>query len=266
MGNGGFPALAELIARAKDDIRRSPELASHRIAYFQFLCLAGDWERAADQLELAEKLDTANVLFSQAYGRALRCEAERKRVHTGDDDPIILGEPAEWLGLLIEAFRHARGQDWEAASKAQAQAFQAAPETPGKIDGTEFGWLSDTDSRYGPVLEAFVEGHYRWIPFSHFNRIEIHAPEHWIDLVWLPAKFEWSNEGESNGLIPTRYFGTELSSDEILRQARSLECKECAPNYFVGTGVREFCWESGELAITQAREIVFDTGRGPPEN
>lgn len=250
-------SLAVRLERVKAEIRRSPENAEHRAAYFQLLCVQGDWERAADQLALIEKFDSKNVLFTQAYGRALRCEMERKRVHAGSDDPIIFGDPADWMGSLIESFRLARDQQWEAAAKAQAAAFEGAPETPGKINGVEIAWLVDADSRFGPMLEAFVEGHYRWVPFMRLSRLEIEAPTHIIDTVWMSAKFTWTNGGQVDGLIPTRYFGTESSEDETLRSAHGLVWNEPFDGYYVGIGVRQFAWDSGDKLIAEVREIQF---------
>lgn len=216
----------------------------------------GEWQRAEDQLALIEELDSGkNFLFTQAYHRALVCEAERRQVHVGEADPVVFGQPSDWIGLLIQAFRMAQKHDWADAAKAQAAAFERAPETPGQIDGEETEWIADGDSRFGPVLEAFIEGHYRWVPFSQVRRLEVQAPTHVIDVVWLQARFTWTNEGQVDGLIPTRYFGTESNSDDEIRSARGLVWSEPAEGYFIGQGVRQLIASNTEKAIMQIRQI-----------
>ena len=90
----------------------------------------------------------------------------------------------------------------------------------------------------GPVLEAVVNGRYYWIPFSRMSRIEIEAPEDLRDLVWLPAHFEFVNGGESVGVIPTRYPGSQTSEDSAVRLARKTVWEEVSEGVFHGFGQR----------------------------
>jgi type VI secretion system protein ImpE len=246
----------------KDEIRRAPEDAAHRAAYFQLLCVLGDWDRASDQLALVEKLAPENILFVQSYGKALQCEIERKRVHAGSDDPVLFGQPSEWMGLLVEAFRLARARQWPDALKTQQAAFEMVDETPGEIDGAPFPWIIDADSRYGPVLEAFIEGHYRWVPFSRLSRLVIERPAYVVDSVWISAKFTWTNQGQVDGLIPTRYFGSESSDDEQLQSARGLAWSEPVDGYYIGTGLRQLTYDAGDKLLLSINDIRLT----PPGN
>ncbi len=41
--------------------------------------------------------------MAQIYGDAVRCEAIRTEVFEGQKSPMVLGEPEQWLALLIES-------------------------------------------------------------------------------------------------------------------------------------------------------------------
>jgi type VI secretion system protein ImpE len=241
--------------QVKACVRKAPEQAAHRAAYFQLLCVQGEWEKALDQIALVEDLDAESMLFAQTYGRALRCEAERRRVHAGAEDPVIFGEPAEWMGLLIEAFRQGRAGNWPAALQAQELAFAAAPATPGHLNGEAIEWIADVDVRYGPVLEAFVEGHYRWVPFQSLSGLAITPPRHLIDLVWLQAKFALTNGGSMDGLVPARYFGSEKAEGEAIRRAEATDWREVAPGRFVGLGHRCLCSDVSDIPVAQVASL-----------
>ena len=100
----------------------------------------------------------------------------------------------------------------EQAQQVRDEAFEAAPATHGVIDDQPFEWIADADARLGPMLEAIVNGRYYWVPFDRIREIRIEAPADLRDAVWTPAYFTWANGGETVGLIPTRYPGTEASS------------------------------------------------------
>jgi type VI secretion system protein ImpE len=130
-----------------------------------------------------------------------------------------------------------------------------AGEPPAADVEVEFDWLADADSRLGPMLEAIVNGRYYWVPVHRIARIEIEAPADLRDLVWLPAQFLWKNQGDAVGMIPTRYAGSEASSDPQVQLARRTEWTETAPGVFHGLGQRLLATSEGEHAIMDVRGI-----------
>ncbi len=148
----------------------------------------------------------------------------------------------------------------EQARAMRERALEAAPATRGTIDGAPFEWIMDGDNRLGPVLEAIVNGRYYWIPFQRIRSIQIEEPADLRDLVWMPAFFTWANGGESVGLIPTRYPGSEASEDPEVRRGHKTEWLEQSGGAFVGQGQRMFFTDSGEYALMEIRHITLDTG------
>src|SRR5215470_6830204 len=98
---GGDPTAA--LAHLQEQVRARPADPKLRIFLFQLLCVLGQWERALNQLKVASELDASALAMAQIYGDAVRCESIRDAVFEGKKSPMILGEPDEWLALLIES-------------------------------------------------------------------------------------------------------------------------------------------------------------------
>jgi type VI secretion system protein ImpE len=241
-----------------DDVRAKPGDSKNRVFLVQLLCVLGQWERALNQLSVAAELDALAVPMKQVYGEAIRCEGVRAEVFAGSRTPMVFGQPDEWLTLLIESLlRRGRGEE-AMAEQLRERAFDGAPATAGTIDGSPFEWLADADMRLGPVLEAFVNGKYYWVPYARLLHIKLDPPEDLRDCVWLPAHLQFKNGGETLALIPTRYEGSEKSDDGALQLARKTEWRELAPDVWVGSGQRVLGSDAGEHALMDVREILFN--------
>jgi len=246
------------LAALESEVRADPANAKLRVFLFQLLCVLGDWERALNQLNTAAELDAVNLLMAQVCRSALNCEALRGQIFAGRHSPLIFGKPDDWIGLLVQANQLVAEEKYEASQELRESAFEAAPAVAGTIDGEQFGWIADADTRFGPVLEAIVEGKYYWVPFTAIKRIQIEAPGDLRDVVWIPANFTWVNEGEVPGLIPTRYPGSESSEDEAVRLARKTEWIEKPGEVYLGLGQRMFATDKGEFSLLQVRQIELD--------
>jgi type VI secretion system protein ImpE len=244
----------------QEQVRSNPSDAKLRVFLFQLLCVLGQWERALTQLNVAAELDPKSLAMAQMYREALQCESLRAEVFAGKKSPLIFGEPDQWLALLIESLLARESSGKEQSEHLRARAFEEAPTSHGSIEGQAFEWIADGDMRLGPVCEAIINGRYYWVPFARLSRIDLEQPEDLRDVVWMPAHFQFSNGGESVGLIPTRYPGSERDTDARIRMARSTVWSEQAPDMFVGLGQRLFTTDAGDHAIMDVRTIVIGDG------
>ena len=257
----GDPASA--LARLTEDVRARPSDAKLRVFLFQLLCVLGQWERALTQLKVASELDALALPMAQMYGDAVRCEVVRAEVFEGRKSPMILGEPDQWLALLIESrLRAGRGESSQ-SEELRRRAFDDAPASAGTLDGQAFEWIADADSRLGPVLEAVINGRYYWVPFARVSSVTLEAPEDLRDLVWMPAHLQFENGGESLALIPTRYPGSEFCEDGSVALARKTSWEEVAPDMYRGLGQRIFATDAGEHPMLEVRTIAL-TSNGEP--
>jgi type VI secretion system protein ImpE len=254
--------VTEALRSLQDQVRKDPANGEARVFLFQLLSLVGLWDRALTQLNVAADLDAKALAMAQMYREALRCEVLRVDVFAGKKSPVIFGQPEQWLALLIESLLVAGRQQLAEAKRLREAAFDAAPQSAGSLDGTQFAWIADADMRLGPVCEAIVNGRYFWIPFARLARIDLEEPTDLRDLVWMPAHFQFANGGETVGLIPTRYPGSETSNDSQVCLARKTTWNETAPDVFEGLGQRVITTDAGEFPLMDVRNIVIGVESG----
>lgn len=249
-------ALAALQAQ----VRVKPQDLKLRIFLFQLLCVLGDWKRAVQQVKICGELSSEAVPMAQTYREAIVCEVYREKVFAGEKTPLVMGEPQEWLAHLMEALRlDAAGHGPEAAAM-RAQAFDAAPSSPGDINGVTFDWIADADMRFGPVLEAVINGRYIWLPFAQIQAMKIDPPTDLRDMVWTPAEIILSSGGQIVALIPTRYPGTTRDGTAGEKLARETSWTELPGGTFAGRGLRLLSTGDADHAIQDIR--IFNIADG----
>ncbi len=258
--------LDEAFRELQQEVRRSPADAKLRVFLFQLLSVRGEWDRALTQLNTAAELDASTLIMAQMYREALQCEVFRAEVFAGKRSPLIFGDPPEWMGWMVEALRLTAAGEHEAAQRLRLRAFEAAPATPGSLDGQRFQWIADADTRLGPVVEAMISGRYFWIPVENIRQIKVEPPTDLRDLVWLPVHFVWANEGEAVGLIPSRYPGSEDSPDPLVRMARKTEWTEPAEGASHGLGQRMLSTDETDYPLLDVRQIDLEIDLEPIES
>jgi type VI secretion system protein ImpE len=245
--------LDEALAALQADIRRKPQDKALRVFLFQLLAVNGAWERALRQLDVLVELDAQYALLAQTYRPLIACEVFRGELFRGLRSPSSLGEPLPWFGSLIEATRLSALGEHAAAQALRDQAFAQADAVPGSLNGEPFAWIADADARLGPVLEVILQGRYLWAPFARIRKIALEPAEDLRDLVWLPARFTWSNGGEAVGFIPTRYPGSE-HGEAAIRLARTTEWHE-AGGLALGRGQRMLATDRDDTGLLEIKEI-----------
>jgi len=272
--------LRRTLADLQDEVRKQPEVAKHRVFLFQLLSVMGQWDRALTQLNVARELDASSLEMAQAYQEILHCEVLRGQVFNGQRSPLFFGEPEPWLARIWEAQVQTAKGEFAAGQRLRDLAYEEAPAAAGKIVrraakaaevessshsssgppevATDFAWIADADSRLGPILEVIINGRYYWAPFHRIRRIIFEAPTDLRDLVWLPAHFEWSNGGETVGMVPTRYPGSDSSDDDLIRLGRKTVWQEVAEGVFLGSGQRMLATDEGEWPLLEIHRIEWD--------
>ncbi|MGV6849078.1 MAG: type VI secretion system accessory protein TagJ [Marinibacterium sp.] len=251
------------LAALQDQVRANPADAKLRIFLFQMLCVRGDWKRAIAQLKLCAELDAAALPMAQTYREAIICEVFRERVFAGEKEPLVFGEPAEWIALMMQALKALAGGDAGKAAEIRAQAFDLAPSSGGEIDGTRFEWIADADMRLGPLLEIIINGRYYWVPFTSIASLTVDEPEDLRDCVWSPAQLTLQNGGSTVALIPTRYAGTVERGDDAARLSKVTIWEDAGAETFVGLGQRLLATDAGDIALMDMRALTMDPVEQP---
>ncbi len=249
----------------QDKVRANPADPKLRIFLFQLLCVLGDWKRAITQLKLSAEMDEAATMMAQTYREAIICEVYREKVFAGEKDPMIFGEPEEWLALLIEAQKLLAAGQPDKAAELRGRAFDAAPACAGEINGQPFQWIADADMRLGPVLEIIVNGRYFWLPFSSVGTLAMDDPSDLRDAVWTAATLGLKNGGEVAALIPTRYAGTTGGGDAAERLARATSWSDAGAETFVGRGQRLLTTDQSDIALMDVRSLTMAGAAAPQD-
>lgn len=247
-------ALNELQQR----VRTRPADAELRIFLFQLLAVLGQWKRALNQLEVIRDLNTEAWPLVHAYREAINGEMHRQAVFQGKARPLVLGEPQEWMAMLIEAQQAlARGETAQFQSL-NAQAFEQAPASAGKINDEPFEWLADADQRFGPVLEMFFNEQYYWVPQQAIKVLRTEEPSDLRDLIWLPAEVTWTNGGQNMVLMPARY-PTLAGIENACLLSRKTDWRSLDEDLVEGVGQRMLATSESDYPLLKVRSIEFET-------
>lgn len=250
--------LQDALRDLKENVRKQPDNGQYRTFLFQLLTILGEWGQALDQLSIMRDLQVVTMPLLHIYQEAIQCETLRREIFAGRRKPLLLGEPPDWVALLLESLRLRGEGQHETALSLRDQAFERAAPTPGNIDGDAFEWIADADSCLGPIIEAILDARYYWVPFQNIASVSIAGPRDLRDLVWLPAEFTWTNGGQSHGLIPARYPGSELSRDPLIQLGKKTEWESEVEGIHRGLGQRMLATNRNEYPLLDIRQIRLD--------
>lgn len=226
-----------------------------RAGLFRFFSVLGQWPRAATQLQTMASLDAEQALYASTYQACLDCERFRDDVFAAKRSPLFAGEPAEWMALLLQA---AQTPQSAGCAPLIERAFELAPTVSGALDGRRFEWIADADSRFGPIVEAFIDGKYYWIPFERLAELRLEAPAEVIDRIWQPCEFVFSSGGSKNGFIPTRYPGSPADEDTAIVLAQANRASALSDDYQTLRGLRVFDTDAISVSLAEMRHVRLD--------
>ena len=238
-------------------VRSAPGDEQARMFLFQLLAVAGEWDKAKKQLATLAQLSPEAQMLAVAYGQAIDAEQQRADVFAGRTTMVQLA-PSGWDAGLVEAIGHYAAGRTAEGDAARDAAFDAAPDTPGTIDGVAFDWIADADGRFGPAFEAIVGGRYGLIPFDQVSKVTSEGPRDLRDTVWYPVQI-FFREGQSvASMLPARYPGSERATDTDERLGRVTRWHEAAWGE-AGSGQHLWSLSGGEdRDLLSVRSLTFD--------
>lgn len=256
--------LEEALAELQAQVRKAPGDPQLRIFLFQLLAVLGRWDRSLTQLQAVGQLQPGTSALVGTYRLAIAAESARASVFRGEARPQLVGEPEPWMAWLLEALRLTAAGEHTAASDLRARAFEAAPATPGTLDGAPFAWIGDADARLGPMLEVILNGRYAWLPFHRLRALRFEPPADLRDLVWAPVFLTLETGAELPALVPARYEGSEAAQD-ALRLSRRTEWRElgAGSGCWAGAGQRMLATDAGEHALLELRAVQLGDPAAP---
>lgn len=257
-------SLSQHLESIQSQIRRQPADADLRAQLFQLMVVQGDWTRASEQLKLSAQFNAQAQPTAILYEQAIAAERQRERVLSGQEQPEAFGEAPAWFDDLWQALRCDAHAPQEAAQH-RARAYEAAAPGAGELvvtvdeAATAFEWISDGDSRLGPVFEFMAGGRYGWMPFSALRSARLLPPEGLCDVVWAQAELTLADGRTQYGLIPARYpalpgqLFAELPDGAKL--GRMTDWFALSEDSFAGIGQKMWMTDQGEYALLDVRSL-----------
>lgn len=253
---GNFDAA---LSAAKVAVRDDPGNPDARAQLFQVFCLNGEWDRADAQLEALLTSNQVQAPIWKQFQILTKLEGQRQDAHASAVAPAIVGEPEDWMVGFAKAFELHMSGDVEGGAVLREESLGDASAAAGSVDGKAFDWLMDGDSRFGPMLEAFLptEGDYCWVPFTALTSLRIEKPTQLNHFVWAPAHFTWKDGRVLHGYVPARYVGSEVSKNRDHTLSRGTNWADAGSGVFVGLGQRVLLSSEDDFPILDLREARF---------
>lgn len=241
-----------------DIVRSRPADDKARMFLFQLFCVSGEWAKARKQLEVLAQVAENAQMLQVTYNQAIDAEQTRADVFEGKAAMPVLVGMGGWIDGVAQAITlQSRGKVSEAETMRDA-AFAEAPDTPGKIAGHRFDFISDTDMRFGPVFEAIVAGRYGLVPFEAVQSISSDGPQDLRDTVWLPVQIALRSGQSIAAFLPARYPGSEKTESDAIRLGRETGWID-QPWGQAGLGQRVWSLSDGtDIGLLDLRGISFD--------
>jgi len=259
--------LADVLSRAEAAVRAKPQEARERWLLFELLCVLGQWERALKQLQAWAAMSRDHEGAAQVMRGLIRAERQRAELFAGNAEPATLtasGSVAPaWLAGLGEALRLAAPGDaaaLETADQAREAALEKAPDTAGESNLLPFAWITDSDSRLGPVCEVILAGAYRWLAFSDLASVSKGAPAHLLDLLWAPVDLVLRDGTALMGYMPMRY-PVRTGERDALLLSRETVWTDIGRTGVIAHGQKMWSTDAGDMALLDLRSCRFANGR-----
>lgn len=248
----------ELKAQTIDNLRKHPSNVRERWLLFELLCLDGEWARALQQLQTWATLEPEGTSRAQMYRGLIRSEMFRNEVFAGQRTPGEIDPLPEWVKALLQANVKLDEGNLAASDELRSAALDSAPATRGESTQIgEFAWLTDSDSRLGPVCELTVAGGYRWVPFDSMKSLTLGPVTALSDLVWRSAVVGLRDATVLRGYLPVRYPGSE-SGPAAIRLARETTWKDVGETAVIALGQKTWSTDKGDFGLLDIGECRFN--------
>ena len=225
--------LDDAIEALSAELRSNPTDAQRRTFLFELLCFAGNFDRAAKQLDILSQGGKEAAMGTLLYQSALHAERTRQQMFADNTLPMV---PTPSVAVS------------------------------GTLNGKSFASMQDGDPRVGPRLELFAAGQYTLIPLAHIESVRMQPPKRLRDLLWAPAlvrtapSFKGMELGEV--MIPVMAPGSWQDEDDSIRLGRSTAWIALDDGREAPIGQRVLRVDADEVPLLEVRDLVLTPTTG----
>lgn len=258
--------LDEATAAIKSIVQSKPTDTEARLLLIEYLCCAGDFERADQQLETLISMQTDLALPCGQMRSLIRSEVARQDFYNSGRAPEFLVDPPDATRERLRGVVLWRAGDFDGALAAFEAADATLPPLTGQCNGQTFDAIRDGDDLLGPVLEGLsADGRYFWLPFEQITTLTCSPPERPRDLIYRTAELELRSGITARVFIPAIYAPLPPADRTELRLGRATEWDESNAAIVRGLGQRVFLTPDADYAVMEIKELRFDVPEGSAE-
>lgn len=251
-------SLSAIQQQLRTQLHDTPEQMHLRWRLFQVLCLQGEWQSALKQLQTCAAFEFITEQTAQALRSLIRAEQARTCILSGQMTPLWYQNncPA-WATGLLEACQLTALNTTESivdADMIRQDAMAHIPDIAGETHLGTFTWISDSDSRLGPVIELVIAGQLQLVPLNQISHMQWQAPQGLLDLIWTPVKVTMQDGVMLDSFMPTRYVISSATSDQA-KLSRVTEWLSEGETTVIGTGQKVWITDQGEISLCDLRHL-----------
>jgi type VI secretion system protein ImpE len=252
--------LDDAIAAQIEVVRARPAEADARALLAEFLCLAGQWERADKQLDLIGTQQPGLAVGVALFRQLIRGAIAREEVFLKGAVPEMIGGATEPLQATLAALLDLRDGSEEAASATLRAAEERRAPLSGSCDGKPFDDIRDGDDLTACLLEVISStGKYFWVPWERVADLELEKPRSVRERIWRQASLSVRDGPDGIVYIPALYpvLPNRTLSVEA-RLGRLTDWIELGGGAMVGIGVRTLLIGEHGLTLDEITSLSVD--------
>ncbi|GAK69839.1 type VI secretion system accessory protein TagJ [Agrobacterium rubi] len=209
--------LQDAIAAAKEHVKVKPSDKEGRNLYVDLLILAGEFEKADAQCNLAATFAPQDAVGFSIIRQHLRAMAARNAWFENGAVPDFANGPSELDQLAIKANIATRAGDTEGATSALAELEAQRGELSIACNDKPAGDIRDLDDRIPHALEVLTDGgRYLWIDYNRIESLTVEPMKRPRDIAFRQAELSLRDGAMASVLLPSIYHGDTDSAPMLL--------------------------------------------------
>jgi type VI secretion system protein ImpE len=256
--------LAGAIDALTEEVKAHPADPARRTFLFELLAFAGQFDRAAKQLDVVSHQNVETEWATQVYANILHAEQARARVFNEGLKPEFLLDPPDYIHWHLEAINRLRQGQGDEARALLDRAEVARPALGGRAGDKPFEDFRDCDDVLAPILELVLIRDYIWLPLEQVRQLEISRPERPRDLLWAPVRIVLADDTSRRAYMPCLYCGSHSHTDNQVKLGRMTDWKSWPGGTVSGVGLREFLVGDDIRPVLELSTVTFGASSESP--
>ena len=247
-------------------VKSNPQDAGARNLLVQYLCFAGEYERADKQLDMLGTLDTALTVTCSMVRQIIRAEMARQELFKGKriPDDFIFDKENEELRLRLEALVASQNGDGAGAQELLDKANALTKPLKGTCNGVPFEGFRDLDDISSSFLEVLgTNGKYYWFAYDRIESLSLEPRRQPIDLLWRRARMIVNDGPDGDVYVPCLYAASSTSTDDKVRLGRLTDWVGNEGEPIRGVGLRMLLVGDQDRPIHEMEMLRFDQPEPP---